>query len=231
MPLPGGNFMQGSSSKPEEGVAPARRSADEADRLLVLVAELQHRMRNLLGVVSSLAERTARDSDTIADFASAFAARIAALARVQEYLLRTGGAPGFDELIAAELSALGAIRPGECSDKVALDGPAGLYLPPAAIQILALALHELATNAIKYGALSQAEGRLAVSWRLARSAAQRLLRVEWIETGVLIPDRRPGTGYGRELIERALPRHFGARTRYELGCDGVRCIIQLPTQD
>ena len=99
------------------------------------------------------------------------------------------------------------------------------------MQTFALALHELATNATKYGALAQREGRLVVRWRRARLAGGPGLRVEWTEGGVAMPAlgaAPQGGGYGRELIERALPYQLGAETTYEMAADGVRCTITLP---
>jgi two-component sensor histidine kinase len=101
------------------------------------------------------------------------------------------------------------------------------------VQTLALGLHELATNAVKYGALSRPEGRLAVRWSLTDGDnGERRLRVEWRESGVpvsLPPDGQPlRQGYGRELIEQALPYQLSAETVYELTPEGVRCTITLP---
>ncbi len=114
-----------------------------------------------------------------------------------------------------------------------LDGPTGIRLRSATVQTLALGLHELATNALKYGALSQPKGRLLVRWHLvgADSGEQRL-RVEWRESGVQVPTAELAQshrrGSGRELIEKALPYQLGADTSYELTPEGVRCTITLP---
>jgi len=139
----------------------------------------------------------------------------------------------FDELIRMELTGLGAIDQEGHGRQVTLDGPEGVRLRSAMVQTLALALHELATNAIKYGALARPEGRLRVRWGLIdRADNERRLRVEWQESGVVVPLGQRGEplrqGYGRELIERALPYQLGAETQYELRPDGVRCTITLP---
>jgi two-component sensor histidine kinase len=101
------------------------------------------------------------------------------------------------------------------------------------VQVFALALHELATNSVKYGALSQPGGRLKLRWNTDEDSKEvgRVLHVEWIEEGVpIVPSRPPslGTGFGRELIEHALPYQLKAKTRYELRADGVRCTIIAP---
>jgi two-component sensor histidine kinase len=115
---------------------------------------------------------------------------------------------------------------------VSLEGPAGVPLRSGTVQTLALALHELATNAVKYGALQSPGGHLAVRWHVEEPAGTDPPRLDvlWLESGVAMP--RFGTparrGYGRELIERALPYQLNAKTTYELGADGVRCTIAVP---
>ncbi|HEY8613033.1 MAG TPA: PAS domain S-box protein [Roseomonas sp.] len=205
------------------------------ERQAVLVAELQHRTRNLLGVVRALADRTAAGSTSFDDFRSRFRDRIGALARVQSLLSRkdVGQRVTFDELIRAELSGLGAIGGDGSGSQVTLDGPIGVRLRSTTVQTLALGLHELATNALKYGALSRPEGRLMVRWQVEKGLdGMPRLQLEWQESGVPIPLPANGApvrrGYGRELIERALPYQLSAETRYELASDGVRCTITLP---
>jgi two-component sensor histidine kinase len=93
-------------------------------------------------------------------------------------------------------------------------------------------VHELLTNAVKYGALATAEGHLEVRWEMLGDAdASPKLRVTWRESGVAMPDvphSQKGGGYGRELIERALPYQLGSQTSYRLGADGVHCTIEVP---
>lgn len=200
------------------------------ERQKVLVAELQHRTRNLMGVVRSMADKIARTSTDLADFRERFHDRLAALARVQGLLsrLEEHDRVTFDDLIRTELSAMGS-----ASGRVALHGPPGVRLRSSTVQILALALHELATNAVKYGALGQPAGRLAVSWRLQPQGGQDKpwLHIDWRESGVRMPPSGAGphgNGQGRELIERALPYQLGARTSYSFGPDGVHCTISIP---
>ena len=201
----------------------------------VLVKELEHRTRNLLGVLSSIFEATLRRSDNLDDFAASFRSRISALARVQTLPSRMEGQEHitFGELIRTELDAVSATDP---SGRVILEGPDDVALPHRAVQILALSLHELATNATKYGALSphQQDGRLTVRWRVAQIGSGPRLAVEWIEQGVdmgLVANVEKGSGYGRQLIERALPHSLGAWTAYEVHPDGVRCVVELPLRN
>jgi two-component sensor histidine kinase len=201
------------------------------ERQGVLTAELQHRTRNLMGIVRSMSERTMDGAADLETFAAAYRVRLAALARVQGLLSRRtdGHRVTFDELVIAELLAMGAVDPTGAGRQVTLDGVPGATLRSGIVQTLALALHELATNAGKYGALAQLQAHLLVRWRIVPDAGASRLRVEWIESGVDMP--RSGAavrhGYGRELIERALPYQLNAATSYVLGSDGVRCTIEL----
>lgn len=205
------------------------------ERLQVLVAELQHRTRNLLGVVRSIADRTLAGSSSLDEFQERFRDRIGALSRVNGLLsrLEESSRISFDELLQAELAGHGMIDGDGHGLQVTLEGPKGIRLRSATVQTFALGLHELATNAVKYGALSRPEGQLLVRWGLVdgRDGDQRL-RVEWQESGVPVSPPARGQPYhrgsGRELIERSLPYQLGAETLYELTPEGVRCTITLP---
>jgi two-component system CheB/CheR fusion protein len=98
---------------------------------------------------------------------------------------------------------------------------------------LALARHELATNAVKYGAIATPEGRLHIGWHVTENedGTNQRLNIDWRESGVDILDTNSAlqtSGYGRELIERALPYQFDARTQCEMGSTGVHCVIDVP---
>jgi PAS domain S-box-containing protein len=206
---------------------------DSEKRLRVLVAELQHRTRNLISVISATVEKTLRASKTFDDFKASFRDRIGALGRVQGLLSRMqeNDRVTFDELVETELTAQ-SIRVGE-DGPVTLDGPRGVPLRSRTVQTLALVLHELATNAIKYGALKQPNGHLAIRWRLETAGKDDdpHLKLDWKESGVEMPPagaRPEGTGQGRELIEQALPYQFDAQTKFVMEPDGVHCTISLP---
>ncbi|WAJ31290.1 PAS domain S-box protein [Antarcticirhabdus aurantiaca] len=210
----------------------ARREAEQRQELLF--AELQHRTRNLVAVVRSIADRTADGVSSMEAFLPSFRGRLDALARINSLLskLDHGERVVFDEMIRTELAARG-FPDSDGDERVVLDGPAGVRLRSATVQTFALAIHELATNAVKYGALSDENGRLRVSWRVGQDeTGLDRLHVEWIESGVSgMPeegDPPRGGGYGRMLIERALPYQLDATTTYELARDGVRCTIDLP---
>lgn len=152
------------------------------DRQKVLVAELQHRTRNLIGVVRSISERTASNSTDLEDFKARFRDRIAALARVQGLLsqLDRSEQVTFDDLLHTELASMGAT-----AGEVRLDGPPGVRLRSSAVQTLALGLHELATNAIKYGALGQAGASLFITWSVEarQNGGKSILHIDWRRRG------------------------------------------------
>jgi len=230
-----GRFFYDEGGKPVRMIGAMIDTTDRRnweDRQKVLVAELQHRTRNLIGVVRSISERTASNSTDLDDFAHRFLDRIAALARVQGLLsqLDRSEQVTFDDLLNIELASMGATE-GE----VRLEGPAGVRLRSSAVQTLALGLHELATNAVKYGALGQAGASLFITWSVEapQNGEKPILHIDWRETGVLMPGKvEPGArrGQGRELIEEALPYQLGAKTSYVLGADGVRCTIAMPIE-
>jgi PAS domain S-box-containing protein len=203
---------------------------EASDRLQVLITELQHRTRNQVAVVRSLSDKTLDESQSLEEYREHYGERLAALGRVQHLLSRISedDRVTFDELLRAELAAHGA-SPGS----VFLEGPSGVRLRSRSVQTLALALHELATNAVKYGAIASPEGRLHIGWHVTENedGTNQRLNIDWRESGVSITDpdsALPNRGYGRELIERALPYQLGARTLYEIGPQGVHCVIDVP---
>ena len=206
---------------------------DLQERQTVLVAELQHRTRNLIGMVRQIATKTAARSSDLSDFKGRFRDRLDSLARVQGLLSRLNehDRVAFDELLRTELAAHG-VDPG-LGERVHLEGPLGVRLRSTTVQTLAMALHELATNAVKYGALGQPQAQLTITWHVtaAEDEQRPWLHIDWRETGVEMPPAGAGPkggGQGRELIERALPYQLSALTTYVLDEDGVRCTIAMP---
>jgi two-component sensor histidine kinase len=217
----------------EERSAALRESQD---RLVSVVAELQHRTRNLISVVGRIAERTLRASKTFDDFNASFQDRLEVLGRAQGLLFRAqeGDRVTFDELINTELAAQ-SVRVEE-DGPVTLDGPKGVPLRSRTVQSLAMALHELMTNALKYGALKQPNGHLTVRWRqeTLSESGKPWLHLDWKESGVEMPPlgaKPQGRGQGRELIERVLPYQFDAQTTFAMEADGVHCTISLPASE
>ncbi len=199
------------------------RNAEERQKLLL--GELQHRVRNILAVVRSLARRTIEMSPNLQEFEQSFDGRLATLARTQNVLTRSGDvALELGELIRDELAAVGA----SVGDRVTVQGP-DVKLRRRAAEVVALAAHELATNALKHGALAVPDGRLDVRWRLVPNGDGPLLSMEWRERGVSFPEGAPTRkGFGRELIEQGLPYELGAATSLEFDVEGLRATIRFP---
>lgn len=199
-----------------------------AERMDLMVGELQHRTRNLLAMVQSIASQTIEHSVSLEVFRQTFVDRLAALSRVQSLLSQTDmGGISFGALVRLELEALGA-RNG-----VSVEGPE-VILPLSTIQTLALALHELATNARKYGALASETGKLSIRWELKiDEEGKRAILIRWSEDGTLETSGKPANpdgGYGRILIEKALPYTLHAKTSFELGGGKLRCTIEVPIE-
>ena len=201
-----------------------RKERDEFQK--VLIGELQHRTRNLIAVVKAIAQQTMMTSATLDDFDSRFNQRLEALSRVQGLLSNSNQKPiTVGVLVGAELDALGA------TGKRIAYGGSNILLRNRAAQTLALAVHELATNARKHGALANESGDLSVTWHIEAAPSRRLV-LEWIERGITPPPAGGNDparrGYGRKLIERALPYTLSAQTRFELAADRLHCTIILP---
>ncbi|MCI0754968.1 PAS domain S-box protein [Roseomonas vastitatis] len=188
----------------------------------ILVAELQHRTRNLLTVIRSILVRTLPHSQERDEIDG----RLAALGRVQGFLGRTAQRPiSLAELVAAELTATGI----KASQRSVVAGPL-VELSDDKVQPLALALHELATNAVKYGALAQPAAKLSITWRFETREGNEHLLLEWRESGVAMPPAAAPRrrGFGTELIQRALPYQMRGEAELTFRSDGVHCLISLP---
>ena len=201
-----------------------RRQAERRQGLAL--AELQHRVKNILAVVRSLLLRTLSSSTDLDHFAEHFAGRIGALARCQTVAARTPERfVMLEELVVEELAAHG----GQDENQTHVNGPS-VALSETVAGAIGLALHELTTNALKYGALSIPAGRVQVRWRLE---AQRHVALEWYESGVPLTDLNPKRrGFGRDLIEHGLPGEIGATTTLAFRPGGLYCRIafSLPAQ-
>jgi two-component system, chemotaxis family, CheB/CheR fusion protein len=189
----------------------------------VLIAELQHRTRNLLAVVQSIAQQTIGKSAPLEQFFS----RLAALGRIQSLVTKGhAGEVDLGQLVRIELEALGALREG----KVRVFGPP-VTLPFELLRTFALAVHELTTNALKYGALKEPTGSLSISWEVRQDDGQQRLLFDWTEAGVAIPAPPERKGFGRQLIERALAFTADAKSNSSFGPDGLTCHIELAIPD
>jgi len=191
----------------------------------IMVAELQHRTRNLLAVVQSIARQTMKETDDLPDFGSKLEDRLAALSRAQGLLSQ----PEAEAITLGTIleMELGAVASHTEAERIRLDGPE-VPLRRSAIQILALAIHELTTNSRKYGALSERPGKLTVRWQLEGEQGAKSLKIDWLEEDIVTSEAGGLGGYGRQLIERGIPYNLGGQTRYELGPDRLHCSIRVP---
>jgi PAS domain S-box-containing protein len=197
------------------------------EHLLLLIHELNHRVKNTLATVQSIAAQSLRGLEGAeADAArAAFEARLLALARVHDVLTR-------ESWEGAELSAVvaDAIRPLEAGDghasRFRVVGPA-LRLPPRLALSIAMALHELGTNAVKYGALSTEGGCVEISWTVRREAEAHLF-LRWAESGGPLVKKPTRTGFGSRLIERSLARELAGEVTLTYEPSGVVCTINAP---
>lgn len=206
-----------------------KRSSEEArlakEHQQVLLAELQHRVRNTMAIIRSMAARTAAGAGTVSEYAALLEGRLLTLARVQTLLTRYAGAGiRLSDLMASELAAQ--------ADDPSQYQLAGLdvALAPRQAEVLTLAIHELVTNAVKHGALSAGTGRVQVRWRVAHRRGERWLFLVWRESGRhhrRLPDtlRR---GFGTELIEDRIPYELRGRGHLVVTSAGVRCRLSFP---
>lgn len=188
----------------------------------MLMAELDHRVKNILAVVSAVVTQTLKAGGDALVAKSDIEGRILAISRAHGLLTEFGGIEGsLRDLVATEL------KPYHHRSNVTVSGD-DVVLTSKANVSLALAIHELATNSAKYGALSTTEGRLDLSWRLNGTRPVPELEIVWVETGgppVKPPSSR---GYGTKLIEISVERGLGATVNREFLETGVRCKIVLP---
>jgi len=191
----------------------------------VLLAELQHRVRNTLSVVRSIARRTAENSESVEDMVAHFQGRLDAFSRVQAALTRNPDS-GVDLMTIVEDELVAhAAREGE---HVRIDGPE-VILPTRTAENLSLAIHELATNAVKYGALSNGGGKVAVGWRFDKADGSRELVLNWTESGVAIDEPEVGReGFGMQLLRRSLPYDLRGETDLTIGRGGLRFELRMP---
>lgn len=190
----------------------------------VLVAELQHRVRNIMATIGSITLRTRESATSVDDYAQRLSGRVMSLARTQALLTRAANV-GIDlrTLVTDELGSHAATE-----SRVVLRGPPTV-VPPKAAEVLSLAIHELASNALRHGALREPSGRVEVTWSL-REGSERWLDVRWREThaprdGWQRPCHR---GFGTALVEDRIPYELGGEGRLRMSPDGTEAHIAFP---
>lgn len=190
------------------------------------LAEWQHRFRNALAIIRSIAKRTAENAETVRDYQSHFDGRLGAYARVQSLIARNPN-EGVDlgVMVAEELRGQGAQegRQAEITGE-------SVFVPLKLGESLGFAIHELATNAVKFGALSTPGGTVAVHWLVQGPEDAKILHLEWQERcggGVTIapPTHR---GFGLEFLEQSLPYDLDAEVTLDFAPEGLRVILDIP---
>jgi two-component system CheB/CheR fusion protein len=195
-------------------------------RLRLLLSELQHRVRNTLGIVKSITRRTAEASGSVDEMAAQLAGRLDAFARVQAAVTRSPHqGVSLRSLVADELLAHG-FKDG---DTVQIDGPE-IRLKPRAAESMSLAVHELATNAIKHGPAGADSGHISIKWQLNGDGGDEQLDFQWLEPSDGSIPKPKREGFGFELLTRGLPYDLNGKTSLELGTGGVEFNMQVPLQ-
>jgi len=199
----------------------ARKRAEEHQRLLK--AELDHRVKNVLATVSAIVDQTQDASNAHADFVAALSDRIKSLANTHE-LLSQGQWRGVSlaEIVRRELAPY-------ATNKTTIEGPS-VTLKAEATQAVAMVLHELTTNAAKYGGLSARGGGVLLRWRWLWNGSGARLTIEWQEVGgpEVTPPSRPG--YGTSIVREVIPFELGGSVDLVFAADGVRCRLEIPAE-
>lgn len=201
--------------------------AEFQEQQKLLTAELQHRIKNSLAMVAAIANQTIR-GDNMEAAREAFTARLITLSHAHDILVQTSwtSAP-IKDLIE------GALAPHRSSqDRIEVNGPE-MLLPPKPALAMALAIHELATNAAKYGALSTDEGKVKVSWKTIAKGPDSSFHFEWAEKSgprVVEPEQSK-KGFGTRLVERMLKNDFGGEVVIDFKPDGLVCTLTAPLKN
>jgi PAS domain S-box-containing protein len=197
---------------------------ESAERQKMLLAELQHRVRNILAVIRSIISRSDNGDRPTEEYIQHLQGRISALARTQVLLTRKAGAGvDLEYMIRDELLAQAAQE-----GQIELEGP-DVELSPKAAEVLTLSIHELATNANKYGAFTRPSGRLQVHWKSEMRKGEQWLVLHWVERGVPVLDSAPRRkGFGSELISRRIPYELKGKGSITLKPGGLESCIEFP---
>lgn len=189
----------------------------------VLIAELQHRIKNLLTKVQAIIRLSRASNGTVEEYSRSLLSRLAAIARTEDLISGQLEGTALRDLVDSELASVST----QVSAEVA--GP-DVQLSPSTAQIFALALHELSTNAVKYGALGHAEGSLRIEWRVEPGEVESILVFRWTEAGVPIPGQ-PRSNFGSRLIRDMVPQMLGGAADWQATPDGVHCRVSVPLSE
>jgi len=220
------SFLQNYANLLASAIARVRIQRELAERALrqeMLGHELQHRINNMLTTIRFLAHKTRTKTQSLDEFANAFDGRLAAIARTHALYAETGtDVIDIRELLGQELSVHGAVEGENFTQR----GPQ-ISIPAKQAQILSMAVHELATNAVKHGALSVDNGHIEVWWDAQDQAHERELRVNWRERGVPIAHEPSRRGFGTEILEKSIPHMLHGRFERTFHSDGIECTISF----
>ncbi len=196
----------------------------ESEALGTLVDELNHRVRNMLAIVQAVARSTMRRVTSLDEFNKVFGGRILALARAHELVSRHGWSDvELRDLIERELEPYAGK-----AERLVMEGSSLRLLPKAALA-LGMVLHELATNAVKYGALSTEGGQVRIRWSMEGLGAARRMVLHWTEEGgPRVPAEIDRRGFGSELIERQLRHDLHGTIETDFAETGLRATLTLP---
>ena len=197
-----------------------RHEAERARELLV--AELNHRVKNTLAIVQGIALQTFKRDSSPREARRAFEGRLIALARAHNLLTQTN----WEDASLEDFASLILRAQGLDTARVAIAGPP-VSLPPKHAVSIALALHELSTNATKYGALSNDTGRVDLTWE-GLDDQRRLLRLKWRETGGPVVKKPAHAGFGSFLLQRTLGQDLSGQVTVNFHSDGLICLVEAP---
>jgi PAS domain S-box-containing protein len=194
-----------------------------AEQQALLINELNHRVKNTLATVQSMVAQTSAGAQSVPQFREQLEGRLLTLSSAHDILTRENWAgAGMREVVRRALKPFG----GERSGRFEVSGPE-VRLTPRQALALAMALHELATNATKYGSLSADAGGVRLAWALEAAAAPRL-SVTWVEAGGPSPSPPKDRGFGTRLLERGLARELHGAVELRFAPSGVECHIGFP---
>jgi len=201
-----------------------RKRAEEHQKLLL--EELNHRAKNILSTVSGIASRTAKTSVSVDEFSEKFSARLQSLGRAHTLLTAASWQPTSLSDLAKDILSPHRRYEGV---QIELGGPP-LRLRPKEALAISMILHELATNAIKYGALSNSQGRLAIGWDEIDDGSEPTIHLRWHETGLAGVSPPQRTGFGSKLIEASTRHELGGDVAVDYRPDGVRYDFRFPAR-
>jgi two-component sensor histidine kinase len=223
------DFLQNYANLLSSAIKRVNTQAELAERARherVLSHELQHRINNMLTTIRAVARRTRARSQSLDEFAKSFDDRLAAIARTHALLSRTEtSSVAMRELLGQEMSAHGAIE----GENLTQRGPE-LLISAKQAQALSMAFHELATNAVKHGALSVDNGRIDISWRSDVLSGEKQLRIQWRETGVTIEGESARRGFGSDILEKSIPYVLNGSFERTVHRDGIEWEIVFPLE-